>query len=199
MSNVTQIQERFNEINTVILEWLKEQADFPVVMAESSDPRPDETHLSFKMLTNLIKLGAKDERIINKTTGKVTLRAHRQFTVAIEAIGNPVGPDEDLDDLIRATDILHAVHISLDQITVRDKFNAADLAIINEGTVTDISQLLETETEPRALLEIVLAARFDITDNPGYFDTVELTGDFDTDCDGEFDDYSTGVIQVKVS
>ena len=196
MSNVGKIKERINEIRSTILTWLQTQTDFPVVFADSSDPRPDEAHVSFKILTNLIKLGSQDEKFINPTTGAVTLRSHREFTVAIEAVGNPVGPDEDLDDLIRATDILNAVHLSLDLDTVRGVFDLIDVAIVNEGTVTDISQILETETEPRALLEIVFRARFDTIDEPGYFDKIELQGEIDTDFDN-VSDHDTGIIQVS--
>ena len=195
MSFVTQIKERFNEIRETLLEFLQEQADVPVVIAEQSDPRPDEAHLSFKVLTNLIKLGSKDERLMDTATGKTTLRAHREFTVAIEAIGKPVGPDDDLEDMVRATDLLDAVHMSLDFDTVRSKFDEIGLAIVNEGTVTDISQIMDTETEPRALLEIVCRARFDLIDEPGYFDKLQVSGDFDTDCDG-VDEVSTGTIDV---
>ena len=195
MSFVTQIKERFNEIRETFLEFLQEQGDVPVVMAEHSDPRPDEAHISFKLLTNLIKLGSKDESIADKTTGKVTLRAHREFTIAIEAVGKPVGPDDDLEDMVRATDLLDAVHMSLDMASVRSKFDEIGLAIVNEGSVTDISQIMDTETEPRALLEIVCRARFDLIDEPGYFDKMQVSGDFDTDCDGTAD-ISTGTIDV---
>lgn len=197
MSDFDEINERFNEIRETILEWLQDRTDRPVVFADQSDPRPNEPHVSFKLLTNLIKLGSFDERILNKTSPyKSTLRAHREFVVAIEAVGSPVGPSDDLDDFVRATDILTGVHLSLDQITVRDRFNAIGLAVVNEGAVTDISQLLETETEPRALLEVRFRARFDITDNPGYFEKVEMSGDVDTDSDGN-SDYNTGTILVQ--
>lgn len=196
MSNVSAIKERLNEIQGAILAWLQEQADFPVIIADQSDPRPDETHLSFKLLTSLIKLGGMDETIMDTATGIMTLRGFREFTVAIEAVGNPVGPDEDLDDMIRATDILNAVQLSIDLPSTRAYFDSFNVAIAEQGSVTDISQLLETEKEPRALLEVVFRARFDISDTPGYFDKVAMSGDFDADCDGT-DDISTGIIQVS--
>jgi hypothetical protein len=167
----------------------------PVVIAQESDPRPAEAHVSFKLLTGLVKLGSSDELLVDKSNGIITLRGHREFTVAIEAVGNPVSPQDDLETQIRATDILQGVHLSLDLPSVRDKFSAVGVAIVNEGTVTDISQILETETEPRALLEIVLRARFDVIDDVGYFDRVQFSGDLDTDCDG-VDDYTTGTIEV---
>ncbi len=196
MSNVKELRERFNEIRKVIRKWLVEQTDMSVVFAGHSDPRPDEPHVVFKLLTNLVKLGSKDETFMNKTTGLVTLRAHREFTVSIEAIGKPVGPDDELEDLVRATDILDAAHLSLDLDTVRARFDAIGLAIVDEGSVIDISQLLETETEPRALLEIVFRARFELLDNPGFFEKVQMSGEFDTDFDG-VDNISTGLIEVS--
>jgi len=184
----------------VLLPWLEDVTDLPVVMADHSDPRPKGPHVSFKLLSNLSKIGALDERVpvyndANEHTGTFKIRAHREFIVSIEAVGSPVGPSDDLEDFVRATDILNAVHLSLDLTKTRNIFSEGNVAIYDEGSVTDISQILETETEPRALLELGCRARFDLTDNPGYFDKAQIEGDFDTDCDGS-DDYSTGIVDI---
>ena len=196
MSNLTEIKERFNEIREGVLEWLKDQTDWPVVMSDHSDPRPDGPHIAFKLLTSLEKIGAKDEQIIDKATGKVTTRSHRVFTISIEAVGRPVGPDDELEDFIRATDMLNAVNLSMDTVGVKEHFNGMHVAVLDEGDVVDISALLETETEPRAVLDIRCSARFDFTETPSYYDAVKMSGDFDTDGDGNFN-YNTGVIDVS--
>lgn len=171
-------------------------------MADHSDPRPEGPHVSFKLLTSFLPQGAVDEKVMEKKagvlTGKQVQRSYRTFTVAIESVGKAVGPNDKLEDFVRATDILENIHLTMDLETVRARFKKVGVAINDKGSVTDISRFLETETEPRALLEMRCSTRFDIVDNPGYFNKVQLSGDFDTNGDGNAD-VSTGIIDIDLS
>jgi hypothetical protein len=182
-------KEKFNEIRSVLLAWLEDISDFPVVIAEESDPRPNqgEPHVAFKILTNLVKLGSRDEHRPATATTEYKVVSHREFTVSITAVGSPVSDDEDLDDKVRATDILNEIQLSLERPTVLDRFTEIDLAVVSEGTVVDTSLLLETETEPRATLDVIFRVRIDVEDDPGIIEKTRISGEIDSNMDGSFD------------
>ena len=142
-------------------------------------------------------MGGHDEKYTDPTDGRTVVRSHRNFTVRIEAVGQPVGPRDDLDRLLRATDMLQAVEMSTDTNSTISRLDRLGVAIVDEGDVLDISQFMETENEPRAVLDMIFRARFDQVDDPGYFDTIEFEGEFDSGRGGN-PDHSTGTITVPI-
>jgi len=194
------VKELTRTIENTFLQWITDEGAYSVVMSDHSDHRPEGPHFSFKILSDINPIGGSDEETMEKdsngnATGRMVIRAHREFTVSIEAVGKAVGQRGKLKDFVRATDMLNALHLGVDTPTVRARFQEKNIAINDKGTVSDISQFLETETEPRALLEMFCSTRIDIVDEPGYFDSAEVSGSVDTDGDGVYD-LDTGLITI---
>jgi len=200
MSNYKIIKELTEKIESTFLKWITDEGAYSVVMSEHSDHRPDGPHFAFKILGEITPIGGSDEQTMEKNhlgelTGRMVLRAHREFTISIESVGKAVPNRGNLKDFVRATDMLNALHLGLDTPTVRARFQAINVAINDKGNVSDISQFLETETEPRALLEMLCSTRIDIVDEPGYFENAEITGCTDTNGDGTYN-LDTGLIEI---
>ncbi len=186
--SVGAIKEKLHEVRATLYEWLRDVADYPVVFAESSDPRPSEPHLVFKLFPSLVRIGGRDEhRPATEAGGSYTIISHRMMTVTITAAGWPVGQGDELDDKVEATHILTEVQLSLERPTVLESLQAIDLSVLSEGDIIDVSAVQETETEPRAVLDIILGIRFDVTDDPGIIEKVKISGALDSTFDGNFD------------
>lgn len=185
-------QERFNEIRTKLREWAVGVLgdDDNIVIAEESDPRPSGAHLSINMLGGIQSLGSNAERRTDGTTGRETTTNHQEFTVSLMAVGCPNSGNY-IEDRVRAVDILNELKFSLEKHSTQAFFNEIDLVIADEGEITAIPATLETEIEPRAVLDIRCRARFDIVDedhdSTSYFDSTKISGSVDTDGDGTFD------------
>ncbi len=191
---MTGVKEAMNEYREAIQKWLSDTTDLVVVFGERSDPQPDKPYISFKFLTGLIKVGSQDEFVaaVKAQTGPPAVAekpAHvvhqRNITVSITAIGRY---NDDPDKYDRASDILAQVQNSLGLPTTVQIFRAAGLALRQDDTISDISVLLDTETESRAVFDIIFGVALTTEDDPGFIDTVELEGNFDSDQDGVADD-----------
>jgi len=180
-------REKFNEIRAALYQWLTDIADVPVVIAEESDPRPSGPHLAFTILTTLVRVGGLDEHLPKTATREYTIRSQRTFTVSITAAGTPVGNFDDLDAKVRAVDLLNEVQLSLERPTVMEPLRAIGLSIFEQGQVISLPAEQETETEPRAVLDIIFGVCIEVTDEPGYIEKVQVSGQIDTDKDGSLD------------
>lgn len=178
------VKNRLREVRDGLHKWLSYVADYPVVMAEASDPRPAEPHLAFKLFPSLVRVGSRDEHRPATDTTPYTIVSHRMITVTITAGGWPVGPYDDLEDKVEATHLLTAVQLALEAPTTQAMLQSLDLGIINEGEVIDISAEQETETEPRAVLDIIFGIRIDITDDPGCIEKAKMSGELSPTFDG---------------
>lgn len=196
--NMYKVMKEFTaNLENTFLKWISDYTDYSVVLSDHSDHRPEGPHFAFKVLSDISPIGGADEQIPEKnslgvSTGRIKIRAHREFTISIEAVGKAVGQRGNLKDFVRATNMLNALHLTLDTPTVRARFQKIGVAINDKGTVQDISQFLETETEPRALLEMLCSTRIDLMDDPGYFENSEISGQTDTNEDGIYN-LDTGI------
>lgn len=171
-------QQVMDGMRGIILAWLSSVVNYTVVFEQSSDPRPPAPYVAFKMLTGLIKYGNQDE--VGNDPADVSgrsflVKGHRKCTIRIEAIGLAT---DDLTTSVRATDILQDVQNSLSRPSIRDAFRFGNFSIIDFKAVTDISKLLETETEPRAQLEVVIGLAMEIQDAITTIEHVSVGGTF---------------------
>lgn len=184
------IVAKYAEIREVVQRWLEDVTDYPSIFAEESSPRPDAPYTAFKFLTSLQKIGAVDEQIPATSSRAYKIRHFRQFTLSIQAFGR-----RDDDEYISAGAILSHVQNTLDVPTVAEVFRDIGLSLVSEGSVTDISQELDTEVEPRAVLDIIFNVCFETEDDPGVIESVAVRGLFDLDGDGD-PEIDSGVTQI---
>lgn len=177
-------KKTIDKIDEGLQSWLESIVPYTVVKSGQNTVRPKPPFVSYKMITGMIKLGSFDELYVNKTDNLYHLKGQRQFTVLFEATGTPT--DGTLASIVRATDIIGEIQFALNKPNTTSFFLGLDLAIQEENEITDITELLETEYEPRATLSIIFRTAIDEEVDPGTIETVLISGDVDTTFDGNY-------------
>lgn len=201
------VRQVMNEIREHIRQWIvavfeRENFQPEVIPAELSLPRPNPPYITFKIASLNTKRGAVDEQIplIDANPGgapdiqSYKTRATREFTLSIQFFGLA---SEDWEQAISAMDMAMAVQNSIDLRSVKDFFSEKNLGIVNDNNIQDISELIDSETEPRAIYDVIMSARFETEDEAiTFIESIEYQGDFDTNMDGTFNK-STGPVTVS--
>lgn len=183
---------KFDEIRETIRRWAADilDDDDAVVHAKESDPRPSGPHVSVGILGDPIRIGRNAERKTDSTTGRETTISHWEFMVSFMAVGCP-NAGNDIEDKIRAEDILMELKLAMEMYSTQAFFDEINLVIADEGNIQSVPAVLETETEPRAVLDIKCRVRIEVVDetndDESYFDNTKISGSVDTDGDGTFD------------
>lgn len=173
-----------DKIEQGIQSWLETTVSYPVVFSGQNMVRPPAPFVSWKLLTGMIKIGSFDELYVNKNDLNYHLKGQRQFTALFEATG--IATDGTLKNRVRATDILGEIQYSLNKPETIGHFQNINLVIQEENEISDITELLETEYEPRASLEITFRIAIDEIVDPGTIDLISVSGDLDTNFDGNY-------------
>lgn len=93
----------------------------------------------------------------------------RELTLSIQCYGlSPIGSDSP-----RA--VLSRVQTKLGLPSVKDALGAAGVSVFDKGRIQDLSEILDTGFEARALLEVRCYAVESATETSTYIKTVELT------------------------
>lgn len=178
------IRKRMDEVRNTLLTWLENVTGFTVVLSGQDFVRPTPPYLSLNIITGFIKIGSIDELIYNSNKQKWILKGVREFVTSIEAYGIPTSGT--YQSIYRAVDILGEVQFSLNKPETISLFNNIGIAVVNENEIIDITELLDTEYEPRASYDITLRLTLDEEVDPGEIKTVIASGEFDTNQDGNF-------------
>lgn len=189
MSAVIQsiIRRRMDEVRAGIRSWLMAcmPPGVPVVDENQYKPEPKGPYVSFGFVGGLVKLGRADSFPYDKAINAFKVRMHRQATLTINAFGKPY---TDLySDLYRATDILSGVQACIDEPTAYTHLQSRGIAIWGDSSVQDRTELKDNVYYPRATLDLILGVSIEATIDPGYIETVRVTGRLDADFDGSFE------------
>lgn len=134
----------------------------PVIFYQPNSPRPIVAYISiFLNFSNMI---GYDYTAPNaETNGNVYMKGDRQMTVQLQAYGN---------DPIT---VLENIRTGLQKQTILDILGAGGISFLTSFGINDITDLVDSQFEKRAQLDISLAIAQEYFDNPGFFDTIELT------------------------
>lgn len=134
----------------------------PVIFADQDAPQPDRPYATIKVLSEN-KLGVLDDQSAPNNLGIASLKGHREATIQVQFYGPG------------AVQLALNARNSLNKSSVLfGLFWTNGIAIVSDDEVTNVSALLETEIEERALLTLVARYAVEQTDDVGYIETVEV-------------------------
>lgn len=190
--------EKLKQIKLAIRDWMVDafDGDVPVIYAEQSDPRPAPPYITFRFLTGLLKVGSRDDRqqvydepndqLYHATCGQ------RSLPITIQCVGVADDPINEPSPV----EMLGYLQQTLERPSVQDAFNTVGLSVRNDGVATAIPKMLETEIEPRAVLDITFGCGLVDIEAIQHIEHVEITGKVDRDGDGTVDDEFTETIDA---
>jgi hypothetical protein len=133
--------------STIEAAWYKfvndnTESEVTVIFADESAPRPNKPYITLKIISGPNAKGFDDIRYINNT--EFSLSGMRQYSLSIQGFG------------VDMHDALSKLQTILDSPNVIAQLKEdADIAIVNKGSVSDITVALETSFERRFNMDII--------------------------------------------
>jgi hypothetical protein len=183
-------------IDAAIYDWLNDLLDMQdrIIWEDSNEPAPERyPYLSLKRTTIASEGGIKEEiwRTIDENGDQVMddtqtpvinehiIRESVAFTLSISAY---VDREADMENPLRnAEAILAKAKASLGLNGIRDAFDVAGIAVIDDMDIVDSSVVINADYISRATLDIIFRAESAMTEQLGYVDKTELTSDLGVD------------------
>lgn len=133
----------------------------PVIYWQPNAPRPEVPYITL-FLSSVVSVGQDWSAPDADINGVIDMKGDRQFTLSIQAYGN--------DPLT----VLENIRTSLQKQTVLDTLRANGIAFYQALTINDITELVDSQFERRAQLDVLFGIGQIYSDNPGYFDEIEV-------------------------
>ena len=133
----------------------------PVIFYNPNAPSPDVAYVTL-YLNSIVSVGQDWSAEDSDITGTIDMKGDRQFTLNVQAYGG--------DSLT----VLENIRTSLQKQTVLDTLRANGIAFYQALNISDLTDLVDTQFESRASLDILFGIAQIYTDTPGYFDTMEV-------------------------
>jgi hypothetical protein len=158
-------------IQDAVRTWLTTEltALTDVIFAEQAAPRPAVPFATVK-LGAPIKLGYDDAGALTDPGAPAyasrAMRGDRRLPVSVQIFG------------AGAMDYARAASNALSKETIRDDLRSTGIAPVDNGTITDLTELLETDFEDRAGLEVVFVFADEYTDTVPLVEHVTATGTY---------------------
>jgi hypothetical protein len=132
------------------------------IFSDQDAQQPDRPYVTIKLLP-VVKLGVLDEERSPNEFGIAKIVGHREVTASIQSYGPG------------AMQLAYGLQDSLQKRTILDEiFFTNGMAVVNDATITNLSEDLETEIEERALLEVMFRYPTEQNDDVGVIESVEV-------------------------
>jgi len=133
----------------------------PVIFWEQNSPRPKIAYITL-WLSSIIAINQDYSSPQANLNGDINMKGDRQFTLQINAYGN------------NTLTVLENIRSSLQKQTVLDTLRAGGIVFYQSLTINEISELVDSQFEERSQLDVLMAIGQTYTDNPGYFNEIEV-------------------------
>jgi len=134
----------YQPFKDAIMAWVKSQVDSSVTVYWMEQgpvpPRPPRPCINMKIVTPSVKIGGKDD--LRYVGGNFVVNGPRKMLVSFNSYG------------VEAIEIMTDLRDSIDDPDVIDQLGAAGLAFVREGDVENLTQLLDSNYETRAHIDI---------------------------------------------
>ena len=168
------VKIRANLVNTVAkytgVQVIEEEPEAP------DAPRPNKPYISLKITSPALKQGDDSTRNVTDSDGNLTTQVvrggQRQMNVQFDAYGN--SHEE-------AYNYMALIQSSLELETMQADLRVAGIAVWLNGNVVDMSALLNTGYEGRAMMEVQFGIAANTIEDVGAIDTAQTSGTITTD------------------
>lgn len=133
----------------------------PVIYWQPNAPRPLVPYLTL-FISSVVSINEDWSSPESDLLGEIQMKGDRQFTLEVQAYGG--------DPLTT----IENIRTSLQKQTVLDTLRANGIAVYQALTINDITNLIDTQFEQRAQIDILMGIAQTYTDNPGYFEQLEI-------------------------
>jgi len=149
-------------LEDAVYTWLDALATEQIIWTKQKAPAPTSAYLGLNFTSLAVSEGDGFERL---QSGSVrTLVQRRQATLNIQAFGDG------------AVDRLWAIKDSIYLESSLEAIRAANLSIIRDENVNDISLLLDTQIQERASMDLIIGYTKSASDGTNWIEIVEATG-----------------------
>lgn len=134
----------------------------PVIFWEPNAPRPNVPYATL-FLSSILAVGQDWASNESDSAGLINMQGDRQFTLSFQVYGGT-------DPLT----VLENVRSSLQKQTILDTLRTNGIVFFQSLNIEDITDLIDSQWERRASLDILFGIGQNYTDNPGYFDHLQV-------------------------
>jgi hypothetical protein len=150
-----------------------------VIWSNQSNPQPARPYVTMKML-DLGHVGrdalthAYDPTAVPRAELTTTVDGRRELTIAVQVFSAST------TGAATARALLTKAQTALSLPGVQSVLSAAGLAILNEGRITDLTELLETRWQSRASVDVQFNCVDSAQETTGFIESVDLVDDLQT-------------------
>ena len=153
----------FVTVKNSLFAWAVSQVPvgMPVIWWQPNAPRPVVPYITL-FLQSVTAINQDWTSPISDINGVINMKGDRSFTLQVQGYGE--------DPLT----LLENIRTSLQKQTVLDTLRINGIAFYQSLTINDITDLVDSRFERRAQLDIMFGIAQIYTDNPGFFDEIEV-------------------------
>lgn len=157
----------YEAVKTSLYDWAVSvvPTGMPVIFWEPNAPRPTVPYITL-FLSSITAVNQDYSAPGADNLGNIAMSGDRQFTLEVQGYGN--------DPLT----VLENIRSSLQKQTVLDTLRVSGIVFYQSLTINDISDLVDSQYERRAQLDILMGIAQVYSDNPGYFSTIEVDEEY---------------------
>lgn len=157
----------FSTVKLALYNWVVNVSPMgmPVIYWQPNSPRPTVPYISL-FISQITAVNQDWSSGVTDINGAIAMKGDRQFTLEIQGYG--------LDPLT----LMENIRTSLQKQSVLDTLRANGIAFYSSLTINDITELVDSQYEHRAHLDILFGIGQVYVDAPGFFDHIELTEQF---------------------
>lgn len=150
-------------LKTYLYDWAVSVVplNMPVIYWQPNAPRPEVPYVTL-FLNNILAVNQDWASGESDANGVIEMKGDRTFTLSIQAYGG------------EPLTVLENIRSSLQKQTVLDTLRVNGIAFFSSPAINDLSDLVDTQWERRGQMDVIFGVGQDYTDDPGYFDEIEV-------------------------
>jgi hypothetical protein len=169
---ISALKQKRTELNTFFSEWIELiLPGMNTYYMGQNAPRPELPYIAYQPIASIDTIGFDERRVDDQ--GNETLRGQRVISCEMIAVSDATSRWDGTDD---AWSILQELRFSFDYSEVIDLLTAIACRVLDQGTVSDISQNLNTTTESRAALSFTLSTALIQSIDSGEIASINVEG-----------------------
>ena len=159
------------DLKDAIYDWIKKRTEGiieqeSILFRDQSQPLPPRPCVAMKFTSGPQRTGYQDNLVTDAVTGKTSTGGQRTMVLSVQVFGNTKVHSP------MAEQLANDLNASLSLQSVLMDLRKARIAVFNQGEVTNLTEIEESEYEERYEFSVMLGVPENQVDDPGYFTSV---------------------------